>query len=137
MDQKILSVFDKAKYKTTNNLPEDIWQNIVKREKRITLLKFYTFAFIGIGSFVGIIPTSKILIQNFSQSGFYEYLSVAFSPNGFATYYWKEFALLLAESLPVMSIILSSALIFIFFLSLRYTIKQIIKGQLTFAKLSF
>jgi hypothetical protein len=71
----------------------------------------------------------KILINDFTQSGFYEYLSLAFSTKGLLFSYWKEFAFSLAESLPTMSIVLSLALLFIFFLSLRYVMKQIINNN--------
>jgi len=69
------------------------------------------------------------LANEFSKSGFYEYLALMFSSNGEITSYWKELTLSMAESLPVMAIIYTLFLIFILFLSAKYVTKQIIKNQ--------
>jgi hypothetical protein len=103
----------------------------VLREKHLTLIKLWSFVAMGVFSFIGLIPALKILSNDFTQSGFYEYLSLIFSSSGSIITYWKDFLLLLAESLPVISIISLCTLIFIFFLSAKYAMKQIIKSQLT------
>ena len=131
MEQKLKKSFQKIKYEMDSNLPENIWQFIVLREKNFALLKLWSFVSIGTLSFIGLIPVLTILFSDLRKSGFYEYLSIAFSSSGSLITYWKDFLLLLGESLPIMSIIATLTLIFIFFLSLKYMMRQIIKGHLS------
>lgn len=130
MDENIKKAFSKVKYETNDNLARDIWLKIALHNKRIIRLKLYTFSLLSIVSLVGFFPVFKILLSDFAKSGFYEYLSIAFSSNSTFISYWKELSYSLAESLPVTSMIFSFTLIFIFFISIRYALKQIIKGQL-------
>ncbi|KKP87448.1 MAG: hypothetical protein UR91_C0048G0002 [Candidatus Nomurabacteria bacterium GW2011_GWC2_35_8] len=130
MEKRLIKAFQKAKYQMNVNLPENIWQAIVLRDKCINRIKLWAFSAIGVSSFIGLVPVFRIMLKDLTQSGFYEYFSLAFSSNGLIITYWKDFLLLLAESLPIMSIIMFLMLIFIFLLSLKYITKQIIKGQL-------
>ncbi|OGI59852.1 hypothetical protein A3C60_00380 [Candidatus Nomurabacteria bacterium RIFCSPHIGHO2_02_FULL_37_45] len=130
MQDKLKEVFSKGRYLPEKELTENIWRVIVLHDKRNLHLKFWTFSFIGLISLVGLVPAFKILSNNLVQSGFYEYLSLAFTSDGSILNYWRDFLLLLGESLPVMSITLLLSLIFIFFLSLKYAMKQTIKSQL-------
>ena len=125
MENELEKVFIKAKYEEKSNLADNIWDNIVRRNKRIINIKLWSFSFIGFFSFLGLIPAYKTLSSDLAQSGFYEYLSLVFSSNNSIFSYWKELVLSIAESLPTMSIVLSFSLIFILFLSLRYVTKQI------------
>ena len=125
MQNKLTKVFQKAKYKEDSGLARNVWQKIVLREKRNTLLKLWTFVLMGVASFIGLMPALKVLSSNLTQSGFYEYFSLIFSDSGSIISYWKEFAFSLVESLPLTSIILTLSLIFFFFLSIRYIMKQI------------
>jgi hypothetical protein len=129
VEQKLIKIFKKAKYEENPVLSQNIWHNIVIRNKRNTLLRLWAFSVAGLASFIGFIPALKALLNDLTQSGFYEYLSLAFSNGSSVSSYWKEFSLSIAESLPTMSIILSLSLVFIFFLSLKYVIRQIINNQ--------
>lgn len=129
MEENLKNSLKKAAYLPETGLANKIWHNIIVRDRRIAYFKLVSFSFVGIASLAGLVPMFKILINDFTQSGFYEYLSLAFSTKGFLFSYWKEFAFSLAESLPTMSIVLSLALLFIFFLSLRYVMKQIINNN--------
>jgi len=131
MEQKLVKVFKKTEYQMNPDLPEKVWQAIVLRDKCINRVKLWAFSAVGVFSIIGLIPVFKMLSNDLAQSGFYEYLSLAFSSNGLILTYWKDFLLLLAESLPIMSIILTLTLIFILFVSLKQTMKQVIKGQLS------
>jgi hypothetical protein len=131
MKQKLVKAFQKIKYEVNLDSPEKIWQVIVLREKHFTLIKLWSFVAMGVFSFIGLIPVFTTLLSDLKRSGFYEYLSLAFSSSGSIIVYWKDFLLLLAESLPVISIISLFILIFIFFLSVKYAMKQIVKSQLT------
>ncbi len=130
MQDRLTKVFQKAKYEENFNLGKNIWLTLIKREKRNTQIKLWSFASMGFVSIIGLIPAIKILLTDLSQSGFYEYLSLAFSDSGLILSIWREFIFSLAESLPILSVIFTLSLIFIFFLSLKYLMKQIIKNQL-------
>jgi len=131
MEPRLTKAFQKIKYSADSDLPENIWQFIVRREKHLTLIKLWSFVAMGIFSFIGLIPVFVMLLSDLKRSGFYEYFSLTFSSSGSLIAYWKDFILLLGESLPVVSLIATLTLIFIFFLSLKYTMRQIIKGQLS------
>jgi len=130
MEQKLIKIFQKAKYEADTNLSETVWRAITVRGRRITQFKLWVFALAGFASLIGLVPAIKILSSDLAQSGFYEYFSLIFSDSGLMLSYWKEFIFSLAESLPTMSIIFTLSSVFVFFLSLRYIMKQIIKNQL-------
>ncbi|MFZ2072572.1 MAG: hypothetical protein WA101_02060 [Minisyncoccia bacterium] len=131
MEENIKKAFYKIKYAPEPNLTQHICKKIELRDKHFTNIKLYVFSFIGIISFVGLIPAFKMLISDFTQSGFYEYLSLILS-SGALSSSWKELVYSIAESLPTVSLLLSFGSIFIFFLSLHFILKQIIKGQFNY-----
>jgi hypothetical protein len=129
MEENLKRALKKAKYEPLAELKDKIWRKIVTRDKRIAYLKLISFSSVGIVSLMGFIPMWKMLANDFTQSGFYEYLSLALSKGGIFSSFWKEFIFTLAESLPTMSIVFSLTLVFIFLLSLRYVVKQIINNR--------
>jgi hypothetical protein len=131
MEQKLIKAFQEIKYEADSNLSLTVWQAIVLHDKCIVRVKLWVFSAIGAFSLIGLVPVLKMLTSDLIQSGFYEYFSLAFSNSGSMITYWKDFLSLLAESLPIISIILSLTLIFIFFLSLKYTMREIVKNQLS------
>jgi len=128
MEKELIKAFNNAKYQLNTNLTENICKTIIKREKRIKYFKLSIFSIIGISSLTGMIPAFNMLFKDFSQSGFYEYISLLFNGNTLSAY-WKELIFSLAESLPTMNIVLSFSLIFVFFLSIRFVAKQIISNS--------
>jgi len=132
MQEKLIKLFTKAKYEPEVNFEEKAWRAVVVHDKHMALFQLWIFFFIGIFSLAGLVPMVKILFSDFAKSGFYEYISLAFSDSGLIMSNLKEYVFSLVESLPMVSIILSFSLIFVFFMSLRYTTKQIIRNQLSF-----
>ena len=130
MRENLKKAFSNANYAPKANLSLNIWQAIMRRSQRIAYIKLTVLSLVGLASLISLIPVFRALIADFSQSGFYEYLSLAFSNGESLITYWKEFISLLAESLPVESIIGSLTLTFIFLLSLTYLMKQIIRNKL-------
>ena len=130
MEKDLEKVFQKAKYEPEENLSKNIWATIVLSDRHATRIKLCTFSFTGLVSLIGLFPAFKILFGDLAHSGFYEYSSLIFSDGGAIISYWREFIFSLLESLPIMSIIFSLALILILFLSLKYLTKQIIKNKL-------
>ena len=131
MEKELKKAFHRVKYGEKPDLAENIWEGIVRYNKRIARIKLWVFSFIGLLSLAGLIPAWKALSSDLAQSGFYEYLSLAFSNGNSILPFWKELSFSLAESVPIMSTIISLSLIFIFFLSLKSASKQIIRGQLS------
>jgi hypothetical protein len=129
MQNKLTKIFQKAKHESDSELVSTVWSAIVLRDKKITRIKLWIFACAGFASLAGLLPAIKILFTDLAKSGLYEYFSLIFSDGGSIISYWKEFIFSLAESLPIMSMIFALSLTFVFFLSLRYVIKQIDRGQ--------
>jgi hypothetical protein len=133
MDQELINVFKKVTYQPNKDFSFTIWQKIIKRKKRASKIKLGIFSLLGITSFVGFLPIFRMLLADLSKSGFYEYLSVAFSDNR-AISYWKEIILSITESLPMTSLILSLTLSFVFILSLCFVARNIrIRSKLLIA----
>jgi len=136
MQDKLAEIFKKAKYEPTPDLAFSILNKVV-REKNIAKFKLWIGTFTGVASLVTLIPVFQMLLDDLAHSGFYDYFSLIFSDSGMMFSYWKEFTLSLAESLPMMSIIFTLSLIFIFLLSFRYVMKQIGRNQfISFGTLS-
>ena len=129
MDKELKKAFQKIAFEPKAGLADDIWRRVVAREKRFGRIKLYIFSLIGSVSLLGLVPAFEALFNEFARSGFYEYFSLVFSSGGNLFSYWKELVLSLVESLPLTDIIFSFSLIFIFFWSLRYVLKQIINNN--------
>jgi hypothetical protein len=126
MEESIKKAFQEAKYEPNDKLAQNIWLKIALNSKRVFYFKVISFSSISLVSLISLVPMFKTLITDFTQSGFYEYLSVAFSNGGIFSSYWKDLTFSILESLPAMSVIFILTLVFIFFLSLRYLMKQFI-----------
>jgi hypothetical protein len=125
MQEKLIEIFKKAKYEPSPSLVAVVWSGIIARDERIARIKLWLYTSVGFISLAGLIPAFKMLTNDLSQSGFYEYFSLIFSDGGSILAYWKEFVFSLLESLPMVSIIFTFSLLFICFLSLRHLVKQI------------
>lgn len=119
MEQKLQRLFKQAKYQPESRLSGDIWRVINIKERRASLLKSWSYGFVGVMSFAFLIPTIFNLIEQFAQSGFYQYLSLAFSDLGSISLYWKEFMSSLVEAIPATSLMLTFILFFILLISFK------------------
>jgi hypothetical protein len=129
MQDKLTKIFKQAKYEVDDTLASNVWLAVVAHDKHVAKIKFWAFTSLGLASLAGLIPAFKILSTDLGQSGFYEYFSLIFSDGGSIVSFWKELVFSIAESLPVMSIVLSLCLMFVFFLSIKYATKQIINNN--------
>ncbi len=132
MEQPLNKLLKDIKDYPEGDLKEQVWSLVIHREKQEYLIKSWSYGILGVLSLFGLVISIKDLMLKFSQSGFYEYLSLAFSESGSVATYWREFALSLADSLPITSIVLSLLAVFILFISIRRTLKQF-KNQLSLA----
>lgn len=128
--KRLSTLFKKVELQADEDLAKKIWLKIVSRNRKIIYIKITSFSLLGLFSLAGIVPAIVHLAEDFSNSGFYEYLSVAFSSNGNLASYWKELSFSLVESLPMLGVINVLLLVFILFISIKFVAKQIIKNQL-------
>lgn len=97
----------------SDKLYRNIFAGIEIKRCRIIRIQF---AFLGSAiftSFIALIPAFQYTIQEFYQSGFYQYFSLIFSDGGTLILYWQEFVLSLAESLPLLGITAVLGIIFV------------------------
>lgn len=96
-------------------LEELILKSISKERHKSAIFRLTSLGTISTASLFVLVKASISLWQSFSQTGFYDYLSLIISDGSVITTYWKEFAFLLVESLPLIGLILllSSMTIFI------------------------
>jgi len=103
--------FDKLfKYLKTNNAPSGLEKRILTKIREMTrkqqMVRIFVLGGSAIASFGLSVWAAISLAKNTAQTGFWQYLSLAFSENGTILSYWKEFAFSLVESLPILSLIL-------------------------------
>jgi hypothetical protein len=91
-------------------LPERIMSRINTEEKSLVRIRAWVFGSSSIASFGLSLWAVIYLVKNVNESGFWQYLSLAFS-DGTALAYWHELSFSLAESLPITSSIVFLAAI--------------------------
>ncbi|MCX6785063.1 MAG: hypothetical protein NTV81_04005 [Candidatus Komeilibacteria bacterium] len=95
-------------------------QRLIARKYRLLLLS------VTLGtSLIALIPTFRLVMTGFTESGFSQFLSLIFSDAGVLAAYWENLAFSLLESLPIASILTLLTVVFIFFISLKLLIKNL------------
>jgi hypothetical protein len=119
VEQNLQKLFKQSSYHPESRLSGDVWHVIESKNTHINKWKTFGYISLIILSLSGSIFSIKSLIEQFAKLGFFDYLSLAFSDSGVIATYWKEYVLTLANSLPVMSLILSFFLLFVLFISIQ------------------
>ena len=88
-----------------------------------------SYSLIGVLSLGGFVFMSFYLKEQFALSGFFEYVSLAFSDSGAVALYWKEYLLSLADSVPIASLGASAFLLLSMLISVKKIVHQY-KSQL-------
>ena len=114
-------------------LEEKICARIAQAERRQARTRFVVYTSLTALFCAALFPVIRYAAGEFARSGFYEYLSLAFSDSGTVLTSWKEFALSLAESLPVLAVTLTLSTLFGFLGSLALAIKNTRTKVLRFA----
>jgi hypothetical protein len=100
-----------------------LYKKIIKRihreERFLVIRHIVIFSVALLGSSVAFVPTIKMLLIDFEKSGFLNFFSLLFSDFSIVASYWKNFALILLETLPVLSIALFLTVLIIFLQSLK------------------
>ncbi len=124
MRKPLQKIFSQATHEPEQELSSVIWRGICKQEKAEKSRIVWGYSIAGIASLSGLVFIIKDILNSFTQSGFYDYMSLVSSDGGALTKYWKEFTFSITESLPTTSIMLSFLLLFIIFISLRRVVYQ-------------
>jgi hypothetical protein len=119
VEENLQKIFKKASFRPESRLSGDIWSLIESKNTQIIKWKTFGYLSLVILSLSGSVLSIKSLIEELSNLGFYDYLSLAFSDSGVIATYWKEYTLSLVDSLPVASLIITFFLIFILFISIQ------------------
>jgi hypothetical protein len=85
-------------------LARDVLFRIELAQRRSARIRLICTGIIACVSFIVLIPMLRYVIQGFSQSGFYEYISIIFYDGGLLVSYWKEILLSLIDSVPYLGI---------------------------------
>jgi len=131
MEKNLQQLFQETSLQPESNLSVAIWQHIRMLDERRRRLQAFFYSLAGLFSFAALFPVIHTLSIQFSQSGLSDYLSLAFSDSSVITTYWKEFALSIVDALPMTTIILSCALLFIFLLSVKRAVRRLSGNSLT------
>ena len=109
--------------------PQGLYEKVIQRihkEQRILAIKnAVIFSITLIGSAIAFVPAYNMLLADFTQSGFLEFFSLIFSDFSVVTAYWKNFTLVLLETLPAISLALFLAVLLVFLQSVRALTKDI------------
>ena len=113
--KKILNRIGREEMTLPSNLVSKIVLSLDKKVSHDSKVKALGLSFVSFISFLISIPIISQIITSFTQSGFYNYISIIFSDSDVAFIYWKEILISLIESLPVLGIasLLTIALVFI------------------------
>lgn len=104
MDENLSKLLKQAKNHPGTGLPDDIWHSIQTKQTKSLKIQSLVYGIAGILSLGGFVFMSIYVVKEFISSGFFQYVSVAFSGGGLFATYWKEYLLTLADSLPVASL---------------------------------
>jgi ABC-type phosphate/phosphonate transport system permease subunit len=98
----------------------------IRREERFLVLRHAViFSATLLVSGAAFVPVFKMLSSDFAQSGFFNFFSLVFSDFSVVISYWQNFALILLETLPVISLALFLAVLITFLQSLKSLTKDI------------
>jgi hypothetical protein len=116
--QKVQQAFKQSAVKPDVLLADSIWNTIVVRMERRRQVKLWAYRVVSVASVVALVPAVKMLAVESASSGFSEYSSLLFSHAALASSL-KELTLVLAETVPVTSVVICLALV----LSLGYALR--------------
>jgi len=102
----------------------NILAQINSQRKRAARIKFVLFGLSTLLSFVGLIPAFVYLVQQFQQSGLYQYLSLIFSDGSAVVSYWQDYALSVIELIPFTEVMLFLAVLFVLLGSAKLVMKN-------------
>lgn len=101
-----------------------ILARIERVQKRSARLWFAGMSVIAASSFAVLVPAFRYTAEEGYRSGSYHYLSLLFSDSSAAFLYWREFMLVIAESLPLVETSVFLGMLFVSLASFRLAAKN-------------
>ena len=101
-----------------------IFNRINMEEKRLARIRIFAFGASTVASFAFSLWAVIYLVNSIKETGFSQYFSLIFSENGAVLAYWRELSLSLAESLPIVSLIVFLCAIGLFIWSFANVLKK-------------
>lgn len=129
MNDNLSKLFKQAINHPESRLSDDIWRAIEIKQSRNLKMQSLAYGVVGVLSLGGFVFMSLYLKKQFASSGFFQYVSLAFSDSSVITLYWKEYLLSLADSIPVASLGASTFLLLSMLISVKKAVHQY-KSQL-------
>lgn len=105
-------------------LRENILASIKHEEIRRARAYVFTALIASIASSLGIVFAFKSMLQGLYQSSFYSYFSLFFSDPDIAISYWRDLALSLVETAPLVGITLSLIALAVLLTSMRVLVNN-------------
>jgi hypothetical protein len=129
--KKILNKVDAKEVSIPSGLAESIIFRINNKAKQSSKIKTLGLSIVSALSVIVAIPIISQITTSFTQSGFYNYLSIIFSDGDMALVYWKEILFSLAESLPIVGILGLLIVLTVFTWSTLMTASIVRRGLVT------
>ena len=110
--------------------PAGLYQSVLlavkDRRKKDARSSIFFLSLTSVVSLVAIFPIFSYILNSFAQSGFYNYISLAFSGDIVVlASYWKDLVFSLVESAPFMGIALLLSAVAVFLWSLNKIFKNV------------
>ena len=110
--------------------PADLFHKIItriKEEHRLMSIRrrIFVFSSLSIISIIALIPAFGWVQKSFTESGFFQFLSLIFTDTSVVLAYWKSFTLALIESLPIITLSVFLTVLSVFLSSLKSLAKNI------------
>jgi len=129
MDKNLSKLLKQAYNNPETGLSDYIWRAIQKKQAKRLKIQSLIYGIVGILSLGGFVFMFISIVKEFASSGFFQYVSIAFSSSSLFASYWKEYLLSLADSLPVASLGVLLFLLMSMLISIRKVVYQY-KSQL-------
>lgn len=123
-EESLRQCLKQVKYDNKPSLSGDIWNAVVARDVFMSKVKLWAYGASAVLSAMCLVFIVRDLSYQFTQSGFYEYVSLAFSDTSSVIVYWREFLSSIADSLPLIDLIPSFILMFVILVSMRNITNQ-------------
>ncbi len=115
---------------------EELYRTVIARirweERRSARKRLLLWSAASLCACAGLVPASGYAMQELQQSGFYSYLSLLFSDASLVFASWKEFLLLLTESLPIVEITVLAGALFAFLGTMHAAVGHVKTAALPF-----
>jgi len=115
---------DQDEIKIPRGLFDKVMSRIHTEEKIAKQRRLIFLSLIFVSSLVMLFPSFKMLKEGVAQSGFIQFLSLIFSDFDVVLAYWRNFALVLLEALPVAGLAAFLTSVFILLGSLKFLVRD-------------